>query len=116
MRDQLDTQTTDLLPAKRGRPCEFPASGPMTPAERARRYRQNRKGDAQSASRAARHVCGAMQGLLEEYSDVALMEAIRQERAFLERLLAKPRGNVGATPSRKRLGALVAELARRYPA
>ncbi|MDC7805228.1 hypothetical protein PQS31_00080 [Luteimonas sp BLCC-B24] len=112
MRDQHDTQTSDLIPAKRGRPVLDVQAGPMTPAERAKRYRQNRRSDAKSATRRAGTAVAA---LLHEYSDIALLEAIRLERAFLHGLLSST-GNRGATPSRKRLGALVAELARRYPA
>lgn len=113
MRDHHDTQTRDLIPAKRGRPCLDVDQGPMTPAERARRYRANRRTDAKSAKKWAGTVAAT---LLHEYSDIALLEAIRMERAFLERLLSRKMGNAGATPSRKRLGSLVAELGRRYPA
>lgn len=112
MRDQHDTQTRDLIPAKLGRPCLDVDQGPMTPAERARRYRQNRRTDAKSATKRAGTVAAT---LLHEYSDIALLEAIRMERALLHTLLSST-GNRGATPSRKRLGSLVAELGRRYPA
>lgn len=112
MRDQLDTQTTDLLPGKRGRPCADLDRGPMSAAERAKRYRDGRK---RAGLEAARMTRAKAVGVLLEYSDLELLEGIRLERAFLERLLAST-GNRGATPSRKRLGALVAELARRYPA
>jgi len=44
MRDEKDKATVgDLLPAKRGRPCLDLDNGPMTDAERARRYREIRK-------------------------------------------------------------------------
>jgi hypothetical protein len=53
MRDDLDTQTADLLPRKRGRPCQDFQRGPRTPAERAYIYRLRRKVRATVASCAA---------------------------------------------------------------
>lgn len=111
MRDQHDTQTSDLIPAKLGRPCLDAEQGPMTPAERAKRYRANRKGDVRSMSR---HIGRETEGMLQEYSDAALMDAIRDHAAFLNSLLSRGRAT-GATPAKRRVATLVAELARRYP-
>ena len=94
MRDQHDTQTSDLIPAKRGRPVLDSDRGPMTPAERARRYREARKSDVKSALRKRGDL------MLDQYSDAALLDAIRASIAA---------GRGGKT------GRLVAELARRYP-
>ena len=106
MRDQHDTQTSDLIPPKRGRPVLDVDSGPMTPAERARRYRQNRRTDAKSATKRAGTVSAP---LLHEYSDVALLEAIR--------MTMYNEGRGYRPPSiQKKLAGLVAELARRYAA
>lgn len=112
MRDQLDTQTTDLLPGKLGRPCKDPERGPMTEAERARAYRnrvRSRAGLARAqADRDLRRKVGHEVTFLGDYSDAQLLEAIRitvgEVRDF---------GNKG---SKARAAHLVAELARRYPA
>lgn len=114
MRDQLDTQTSDLIPAKRGRPCKHPELGPRTAAQRAADYRSR----TNSRARTARDMVGRSGPnafWLLECSDVQLLEAIRIERAFLDNLVNGPQKGKGAAPSRKRLGGLVAELARRYP-
>lgn len=105
MRDQHDTQTSDLIPAKRGRPVLDVDRGPMSDAERARRYRQNRRTDAKSATKRAGTVAAP---LLHEYSDAALLEAIR--------MAMHNEGRGYRPPSiQKKLAGLVAELARRYP-
>lgn len=110
MRDEKDPGTIEMLPAKRGRPVLDTARGPMTAAEKQRRYRENRRSQA--------NLCGRMTrvraaGVLGDFTDVALLDAIRSERNFLSALVEQGKG--GTTPSRNRLGALVAELARRYP-
>lgn len=105
MRDQHDTQTADAFAHKRGRPCIDVNSGPLTPAERARRYRRNRKGDAKSAARAVKK---GMPSLLPDYSDAALLDAIRMAMDDV-RLFGSPSYQAV-------LRSLVAELARRYPA
>lgn len=105
MRDQHDTQTSDLIPAKRGRPCLDAEQGPMTPAERARRYRQNRRSDAKFA---AKRVGTIGEHCLPDYSDAALLEAIRMTIHNEGRGFRPPSIN-------KKLAGLVAELARRYP-
>lgn len=105
MRDQHDSGTADAFAAKRGRPCLDAERGPLSPAERAKRYRQTRKGDTKSIVRAVKK---GMPSLLPDYSDAVLLDAIRagidDVRAF------------GSPSYKVRLGALVAELARRYPA
>ena len=112
MRDQHDTQTSDLMPAKRGRPCANLEHGPMTPAERARLYRNRQRNRAAHV----RHATISTFSLaMADCSDMVLIEAIRKERAFLEGLTNGPQRGQGAAPSRKRLGSLIAELARRYP-
>ena len=67
---------------------------PMTPAERSRRYRETRKSDVKSALRKRGDL------MLDQYSDAALLDAIRAGIAS---------GQAAKT------GRLVAELARRYP-
>jgi len=94
MRDQHDTHTSDLIPAKRGRPVLDVDRGPMTPAERAKRYRDNRRTDVKSALRKRGDL------MLDQYSDAALIDAIRSGIA---------------TGQGAKTGRLVAELARRYP-
>lgn len=94
MIDQHDTRTIDLMPAKRGRPVLDVERGPMTPAERARRYREVRKADVKSALRKRGDL------MLDQYSDAALLDAIR--------------AGIAAGQGAK-TGRLVAELARRYP-
>lgn len=94
MRDQHDAHTADAFPAKRGRPCLDAEQGPLTPAERAKRYRQMKKADVRSALRKRGDL------MLDQYSDAALLDAIR--------------ASIAAGASAKS-GRLVAELARRYP-
>lgn len=116
MRDQHDTQTSDLMPAKRGRPCKNPEFGPMSTADRARAYRNRKRARAGMAqSDAAGKQNYSLTQLATEYSDLVLLEAIRKERAFLESIVTGPQKGKGAAPSRRRLGNLVAELAHRYP-
>lgn len=105
MRDPKDTDTHDMHPAKRGRPCLDPDAGPMTEAERARRYRRRRTLSAQKANtNASRKIANEA---LPRYSDVDLIDAIRLAVADAKDF---PRG-IG----RKRAGVLIAELSRRYP-
>jgi len=117
MRDEKDPGTLEMLPAKRGRPCLHFESGPMTPAEKQRRYRELRRARAGSI---AHHAPRALNPAADHYldttmglTDAVLLDAIRKEADFLQRLVAQ--GGRGAAPSRKRIGALVGELARRYP-
>lgn len=59
MRDEKDKATLgDLLPAKRGRPCLDLDNGPLTPAERAKRYRRNRTDHLADVKRACRGLAG----------------------------------------------------------
>lgn len=110
MRDDKDPGTLDMHPPKRGRPCLDNEKGPMTAAEKQRRYRQRRASQANLCGRMTRV---SVAGALAEFTDMALLDAIRSERSFLAALVEQGRG--GTAPSSKRIGALVAELARRYP-
>lgn len=118
MRDQKDPGTLDLLPPKRGRPCLDSESGPMTPAEKQRRYRQLRSARAgRIATQAPRVLDVSHDDYLETtlaLTDAVLLDAIRDEASFLSGLLSKGSAR-GSAPAKKRIGALVAELARRYP-
>ena len=116
MRDQHDTQTADLMPAKRGRPCRYPELGPRTDAQRAADYRLRKASKARTAIDQAGRMRDDGPNWLRDYTDVQLIEAISVARAFLDELMTGPQKGRGAAPARKRLGTLVAELARRYPA
>jgi len=113
MRDEKDPGTLDMIPAKRGRPVLNADFGPMTPAEKQRRYRERVRSRARTAtSQAARMKPGGLNPLVD-YSDVQLLEAIRQQMdrlAWMESAGAKPK-----PVAMKPIGALVGELARRYP-
>lgn len=119
MRDEKDPGTIDMIPAKRGRPCLDAEAGPLTPAERAKRYRELRRLRADRiAHQAPRHLKVESDEYLDTtlaLTDTVLLDAIRKEAAFLQGLISGPQKGKGAAPSRKRIGALVAELARRYP-
>lgn len=117
MRDEKDPGTLDMIPAKRGRPCLDSEKGPLSAAEKQRRYRELRKARAGAI---AHHAPRALNPEADHYfdttmdlTDAVLLDAIRGEADFLQRLITQ--GGRGAAPSRKRIGALVAELARRYP-
>lgn len=113
MRDEKDSGTLDMIPAKRGRPVLYPDYGPMTPAEKQRGYRERVRSRAKTAtSQAARMTSGGLNPL-HDYTLVQLLEAIRQQNDLLARMEAS--GGRGMAPAKKRIGALVGELARRYP-
>lgn len=112
MRDEKDKATLgDLLPAKRGRPCLDLHNGPMTDAERARRYRESRKASIAQV----RHFAGRERAWISEQSDLDLLDAIRQDVSLVNTISARGQGKRGTAPARKRIASLVAELARRYP-
>lgn len=119
MRDQKDPGTLEMLPAKRGRPVLDPARGPMTAAEKQRRYRELRSARVgRIAHQAPRVLDVASDDYLDTtlaLSDGILLDAIKREVAFLDRLMAGPQKGKGSSPSKKRVAAMVAELARRYP-
>ncbi|MEN4903349.1 hypothetical protein [Luteimonas sp. TWI1437] len=112
MRDQHDTQTSELIPAKRGRPCKRPEMGPMTPAERAQAYRSRRRSRAGLARDDARRADARRKLVdfdwLRDYTDAQLLEAIRLQVADVR--------EVDTKSGRAAAAKLVAELARRYPA
>lgn len=112
MRDEKDPGTLEMLPPKLGRPCIY-EDGPMTPAEKQRRYRERVRSRARTAiSQAARMKPGDLNPLAD-YTDVQLLEAIRQQ---IDLLAAMEAGGGRAKDSTKKpIGALVGELARRYP-
>ncbi len=113
MRDEKDPGTLDMIPAKRGRPVLYPDYGPMTPAEKQRRYRERVRSRARTAtSQAARMKPGGLNPLVD-YSDVQLLEAIRQQMDLLAAMEAS--GGRAKDSTKKPIGALVGELARRYP-
>lgn len=89
MRDQHDTETSDMHPAKRGRPVKHPSHGPMDAATR------------QAISRAVRteRIANAMRspGAVD---DLALL-ADALKRAVLD----------GNTRSMRRVAARIAEVA-----
>lgn len=109
MRDEKDPGTLEMLPAKRGRPALNPDFGPMTPAEKQRRYRNRVRSRAgMAASQVARRKKMDDLNWLADYSDVQLLEAVRSKLSDIRQL--------GDTEGRqKSVGALVGELARRYP-
>ena len=118
MKDPTDPGTLEMHPAKRGRPVADPDRGPMTPAERARRYRELRKARAGRIAHNTRYLDPEHPDYLDtvvQVTDAVLLDAIRAEAAFLDKLVTGPQRGRGAAPARKRVGALVAELARRYP-
>ncbi len=71
MRDEKDPGTLEMpLPRRRGRPPRY-TSGPMTPAERARRYRQGLKMEARQA------VPSIVLEADNPVRDAAILEALR---------------------------------------
>lgn len=112
MRDEKDNATLgDLLPAKRGRPCLDLDNGPMTDAERARRYREIRKANLSQV----RHFAGRDCGWISVQTDLDLLDAIRKDVSLVNTISARGQGKRGTAPARKRIASLVAELASRYP-
>lgn len=112
MRDEKDKATIgDLLPAKRGRPCLDLVNGPITEAERASRYRKSRKASIAQV----RHFAGRERAWTSEQSDLDLLDAIRQDVSLVNMISARGQGKRGTVPARKRIAALLAELASRYP-
>lgn len=111
MRDQHETQTSELIPAKRGRPCKRPDIGPMSPAERAQAYRSRRRTRAglarDDARRELRRKVAVAIDWLRDYTDAQLLEAIRLQVADVR--------EVDTKSGRAAAAKLVAELARRYP-
>ena len=110
MRDEKDPGTLDMIPAKRGRPVLDPERGPMTPAEKQRRYRQNRIAKGNGCRKMSRV---SAPGALEDFADCVLLDAIRSDLNFVH--ILEVQGGRGAAPARKRIAAMAAELARRYP-
>jgi len=110
MRDEKDPGTLEMLPAKRGRPVLDPESGPMTAAEKQRRYRQNRAAQGNGCRRMSRVTAA---GALEDFTDAVLLDTIRAELNFIRAL--ERQGGMGMAPAKKRVGALAGELSRRYP-
>lgn len=110
MRDEKDPGTLDMHPAKRGRPCLDSDNGPLTPAQRAKRYRMQRR---QRAARLAGSVKSQFASEVQDASVLQVLDALGKEVRFLEELKSGNRG--GWRPAQQRVAALVAELARRYP-
>jgi len=113
MRDEKDPGTLDMIPAKRGRPVLNPDFGPMTPAQKQRRYRERVRSRARTATSVASRMKPGGLNPLADYTDVQLLEAIRQQMdrlAWMEGAGAKPKDS-----AKKPIGVLVGELARRYP-
>lgn len=110
MRDEKYLGTLEMLPAKRGRPVLNAEFGPMTPAEKQRRYRQNRTAQGNGCRKMSRV---AAAGALEDFTDAVLLDTIRSELNFIRAL--ERQGGRGMGPAEKRVGALAGELSRRYP-
>lgn len=110
MRDEKDSATLDLVPAKRGRPCLDSDRGPLTPAERARRYRMQRR---QRAARLAGTVKSQWAAEVQDAPVLQLFDALGKQVRLVEELKGGGRG--GLRPAQQRVAALVAELSRRYP-
>jgi len=110
VRDEKDPGTLEMLPAKRGRPVLNAEFGPMTAAEKQRRYRQSRLALGNGCRKMSRV---SAPGALEDFTDAVLLDTIRAELNFIRALEAQ--GGRGMAPAKNRVGALVGELARRYP-
>lgn len=90
-----------------------PDFGPMTPAQKQRRYRERVRSRARTATSVASRMKPGGLNPLADYTDVQLLEAIRQQMdrlAWMEGAEAKPKDS-----AKKPIGVLVGELARRYP-
>lgn len=90
MRDQHDTTTDDLVPAKRGRPCTRPELGPLSDAERARAYRAKRKQAARKAALVAISVehnpnSARTRESLDALTTPAMVDALRERIAMGDR-------------------------------
>lgn len=112
MRDIKDPGTLEMLPPKRGRPCLDNDQGPMTAAQRQQRYRQAKiKNLKVLGSVAVRE-----RAYVREQSDSDILAMLRKDLAFLgwaSGTVAAKRCNTSGIA--KRVAALIAELARRYP-
>jgi len=105
MRDEKDTATLELIPAKRGRPCLDSEKGPMSAAEKQRRYRESKRKEVYFL----RAVAGKERGFIAEQSDQDIVAAISLDLSF------KQRAPSAAHHAKRRIAALVAELSSRYP-
>lgn len=103
MRDEKDLVTGDLLPAKRGRPCLDSEKGPMTAAEKQRRYRESKN----SAVYALRNMVSKEPNFVRQGADQDIVAAIAMDISF--------RGKPPTSAAKRRIVAFVAELSRRYP-
>ncbi len=113
MRDGKDPGTLDMIPAKRGRPVLNPDFGPMTPAQKQRRYRERVRSRARTATSVASRMKPGGLNPLTDYTDVQLLEAIRQQVDLIACMEAG--GGRVKDSVKKPIGVLVGELARRYP-
>lgn len=102
MRDEKDSGTFEMLPAKRGRPCLDAEHGPLSAAEKQRRYRTGKHADVMLLRSAA----AREPAFVRDQSDADILAAIKADLVFARRASA---------PAKKRIAALVAELSRRYP-
>lgn len=110
MRDEKDPGTLDMIPAKRGRPCVDPERGPMTAAEKQRRYRELRKAQGNGCMKMSKV---SAPGALEDFSDVVLLDALKADLHFIR--LMEGEGGRPHLPARRRIARMAAELSRRYP-
>jgi len=62
-----------------------------------------------------RHFAGRERGWISEQTDLDLLDAIRKDVSLVNMINARGQGKRGTSPARKRIAALVAELASRYP-
>jgi len=112
MRDIKDPGTLEMLPPKRGRPCLDNDQGPMTAAQRQARYRQGKAKDLRLLS----SVAVRKTAYVRQQSDSDILAILRRDLAFLgwvSGTVAAKRCNTSGIA--KRVAALAAELARRYP-
>ena len=112
MRDINDPGTLELLPPKRGRPCLDNEQGPLTAAQRQARYRQGKAKDLRLLS----SVAVRETAYVRQQSDSDILAILRKDMAFLDYIAGShpaKRGNKSGIA--RRVAALVAELARRYP-
>ncbi len=105
MKDPTDPGTLDMHPAKRGRPCKDPASGPLDAAQRARLYRERR----QVVS--SRMAYGRERDLrADDLTTVRILDAIGRLSGDIDRNPAA----AGVPARRKRLQGLLKTLQHRY--